>query len=87
MYAGLVPHNQTCAMANMSADPVTLVPGLLVGKSRTDMHADSVQQYPTFVLVGFNCNIHYCWCDVTSTHDCWPRVSLNGVCAGSVPHY
>ena len=34
-----------------------------------------------------NCNIHYCWCDVTNTHDCWPRVSLNGMCAGSVPHY
>ena len=51
------------------------------------MPADPVQQYPAFLLVGFNCNIHYCWCDVTNTHDCWPRVSLNGMCAGSVAHY
>ena len=47
------------------------------------MPADPVQQYPALLLVGFNCNIHYCWCDVTNTHDCWPRVLLNGMCAGS----
>ena len=41
----------------------------------------------TCLLVGFKCNIHYCWCAVTNTHDCWPRVSLNGMCAVSVPHY
>ena len=49
------------------------------------MPADPVHQYPAFLLVGFNCTIHYCWCDLTSTHGCWPRVSLNGMCAGSVP--
>ena len=32
MYAGSVPHNQTCAMVNMSADPVAMMPGLLVGR-------------------------------------------------------
>ena len=52
------------------------------GESRTDRHrgpdvtwtempADTVQQYLTSLLVGWNCNIHYCWCDVTNTHDCW----------------
>ena len=40
------------------------------------MPADPVQQYPAFMLVWFNCNIHYCWCDVTNMHDCWPP-SLN----------
>ena len=32
MYAGPVPHNQTCAMVNVSADPVAMMPGLLVGR-------------------------------------------------------
>ena len=33
MYAaGPVPHNQTGVMVNMSADPVAMVPGLLVGE-------------------------------------------------------
>ena len=30
MYAGPVPHNQTCVMVNMSADPVAMMPVLLV---------------------------------------------------------
>ena len=30
MYAGTVPHNQTCVMVNMSADPVAMMPRLLV---------------------------------------------------------
>ena len=30
MCAGPVPHNQTCVMVNMSADPVAIMPGLLV---------------------------------------------------------
>ena len=75
-----------------------MMPGQLVGRKKnrhanwsdvtwTDMPTDPVQQYPAFLLVGFDCNIHYCWCYVTNTHDCWPRVSLNGMCAGSVPHY
>ena len=51
------------------------------------MPTDQVQQYPTFLLVGCNCSIQYCWCDVTNTYDYWPRVLLNGMCAGSVPHY
>ena len=84
--------------SNKSADHVTMMPGLLVGRKQnrlahwpyvtlTDMPADPVQQYPAFLLVGCSFNIHYCWCDVTNTHDCWPRSSLNGKCAGSVPHY
>ena len=40
------------------------------------MPTDPVQQYPAFLLVGFNFNIHYCWCDATNTHDCWPRVRV-----------
>ena len=32
MYAGSVPHNQTCVMVNMSADPVAMMPGQLVGR-------------------------------------------------------
>ena len=32
MYAGPVPHNQTCAIVNMSADPVAMMLGLLVGR-------------------------------------------------------
>ena len=35
------------------------------------MPTDPVQRYPAFQLVGFNCNIHYCWCDVTIMYDCW----------------
>ena len=31
MCAGQVPHNQTCVMVNMSADPVAMMPGQLVG--------------------------------------------------------
>ena len=65
MYAGPVPHNQTCVIVNMSADPVAWMPGQLVGRkhnrhahwpnvTRTDMPADLVQQYPAFLLVGFN---------------------------------
>ena len=38
MYAVPVPDNQTCAMVNMSADPVEMMPGQLVGRNRTDMH-------------------------------------------------
>ena len=80
---------------NMSAEPVAMTPGQLVRRSRTGMHtgrmklmpADPVHYYPTFLLVGFNYNIHYCWCDVTNMHDCWPGVSINGMYAGSVPHY
>ena len=34
---GPVPHNQTCVMVNMSADPVAMMPGQLVGISRTDI--------------------------------------------------
>ena len=30
MYAGPVPHNQTCVMVNMSADPLAMMPGHLV---------------------------------------------------------
>ena len=48
------------------------------------MPDDPVQHYPAFLLVGFNCNMHYFWCDVTNMHDCWPRVSINGMYAGSV---
>ena len=40
------------------------------------MPAVPVQQNPAFLLVGCNCKIHFCWCDVTNPHDCWPRVSL-----------
>ena len=50
------------------------------------MPADLVQQYQAFLLVGCNYNVQYCWCDVIDTHDCWPRVSLTDMCAGSVPH-
>ena len=50
------------------------------------MPADSVQQYPTFLLIRCNCYMHYCWCDVTNTHAYSSRVSLTGMCAGSVPH-
>ena len=32
MYAGPEPHNQICVMVYMSADPVAMMPGLLVGK-------------------------------------------------------
>ena len=32
MYAGPVPHNQTCVMVKMSAGPVAIMPGLLVGR-------------------------------------------------------
>ena len=32
MYAGPVPQKQTCIMDNMSADPVAMIPGQLVGK-------------------------------------------------------
>ena len=32
MHAGPVPHNQACVMVNMSADPVAMIPGLLVGR-------------------------------------------------------
>ena len=32
LYAGPGPHNHTCAMVNMSADPVAMIPGLLVGR-------------------------------------------------------
>ena len=69
MCAGSVPHNKTCLKVNMSADPVAMMAGLLVGASRTNMHtglvqlklpADPVQQYPAFLLVGYHCNIHYC---------------------------
>ena len=31
MCAGQWPHNQTCVMVNMSADPVAMMPGQLVG--------------------------------------------------------
>ena len=44
----------------------------LAGFNLSDMLADPVQQYPAFLLVGFICNIYYCWCDVTNTHDCLP---------------
>ena len=90
MYAGPVPHNQTWVMVNMSADPIAMMPGQLVVRKKNrlaHMPADPVQHYQAFLLVGFYCNIHYCWCDVTNTHDCLSRVSINGMCAGSVPHY
>ena len=32
MYAGPMQPSQTCAMVNMSADPVAMMPGLLVGR-------------------------------------------------------
>ena len=32
MCAGLMPHNQTCVMVNMSADPVDMMPWQLVGR-------------------------------------------------------
>ena len=38
MCAGPVPHNQTCVMINMSADPVAMMPGQLVG-SKYNRHA------------------------------------------------
>ena len=78
MYAGPVPHNQTCVMVNMSADPVAMMPGQLVGiklNRYAHMPADPVQQYQAFLLVRFNYNIHYCWCEVNNTHDCSSRVS------------
>ena len=31
-HAGPVPHNKTYAMVNMSADPLAMMPGLLVGR-------------------------------------------------------
>ena len=31
MYAGSIPHNQTCIMVNMSTDPVTIVAGPWAG--------------------------------------------------------
>ena len=97
MCAGPVPHNQTCIMIKMSADPVAMMAGLLVlcsldrhaywqGEAWTDMPAEPVQQLPTFLLVGCNCNLHYCLCDVTNTHECWPRVLLTSLCAGSIPN-
>ena len=87
----------TCVMVKMSADPVTIMAGLLVwykynrhvhwpGAAWIDMPDGPVQQYPAFLLVGCNFNIHYCWCDATNTHACWFRVSLTGMCSGSVPH-
>ena len=33
-----VPHNQTWVMVIMSADPVAMMPGQLVDRSRTYMH-------------------------------------------------
>ena len=94
--AGPVPHNQTCVMEKMSADPVAIMAVMLVWwkynrhahwqvAARTDMPAGPVQQYLTFLLVRCNCNIHFCWCDVTNTHVCWSWVPL-GTCAGSVTH-
>ena len=32
MCAGPVPHNQTCVMVNIYADPVAMMPGQLVGR-------------------------------------------------------
>ena len=29
-----------------------------------------MHEYSAFLLVGCNCNMHYCWCDVTNTHAC-----------------
>ena len=80
-------------MVNISADHVAMMLGCWSGENKNrhthwpDMPVDPVQQYPAFLLVWCNCNMHYCWCDVANTNDCWPRVSLKGVCAGSVPHY
>ena len=34
MCAGHVPLNQTCVIVNMSADPVAMMPGLLVGRKK-----------------------------------------------------
>ena len=46
-------------------------------------------QYPA-LLFGFNCNIHYCWCNVTNTlllvpslvkwHVCWFSTTLLNTC-------
>ena len=63
MCAGSVPHNQTCVMVIMSADPVTMMAwgaGLVQVEHICNIPADPVQQYPAFLLVGCHCNIHYC---------------------------
>ena len=38
MYTCPVPHSETCLMVNMSADPVAMMPGLLVGR-KLNRHA------------------------------------------------
>ena len=43
------------------------------------MHTDPTHEYPAFLLVRCNCNIHYCWCDVTNTHACRSCVSATGI--------
>ena len=43
MYAGPVPHNRSCTMANMSAELAAMMPGLLVGrKSNRNAHWPNV---------------------------------------------
>ena len=43
------------------------------------MHTDPTHEYPAFLLVGCNFNIHYCWCDVTNIHACRFCVSATGI--------
>ena len=60
MCAGSVPHNQTCIMVNMSADPEAMMPGQLVGKSRTDMRTSPIILEQTCPLIQCNSTQHSC---------------------------
>ena len=95
MCAGPLPHNQTCVMVNMSAVPVAMVPGSWSGEQTCTLagcnlnrHARwssaTVPSIPVNWVQPFNCNIHYCWCDATNTHDCWPPCDVNDVGYGEL---